>query len=96
MIKRPQPIKELIISPVFDGLIAIEIASKRAFDWMDKEANNFGDYTVLSESNASYATAALVISACFDVHEVIEYLLNPQYGKTKVLKIAGEGNGEGA
>jgi len=95
MPKRPKPIKELIITPIFGGLIAIEIASKRAFDWMEKEANNFGLYEILRENNSSYVTARLMVSSCFDVNEVIEYLLSPNYVENNVLNIVGEEKGGG-
>jgi len=87
MPKIPRPIKEIAITPMFGEVFCVEIASKRAFDWFNKEAGKFGTCSVKQKDNKCSAMGVLVVSSCFDVSEVIEYLSHPEYVENNVLKI---------
>jgi len=87
MIKRPQPIKELVIRKIADELIGIEIASKRAFDWIKSEADTYGRCTIDKKDNECSAIGVLMVNSCYDTDEVLKYLSYPQYVKNSVLKI---------
>lgn len=87
MPKRPQPIKEIVVHRIIGGMLCIEIASKRAFEWVSKEGPEFGDLTLAPVGNETYASGLLVVSSCYDVDEIIEHLSKPEYVTNNVFNL---------
>ncbi len=70
--------------------LSIEVATKRALEWVIKEAPAFtSDSTLINilKGKVAPTSATLLVSPCFDTQEVKEYLGKPVYEKNDPLTL---------
>ena len=88
---KPKIVYEILVENIIDTrVLIIYVATQRALDWIIKEGPKYSEdklfYHLIKNQSPPYR-ATLVVSPCFNVDEVKEYLENPDFENIEPIKL---------